>query len=171
MTGVQTCALPIYFLQLVSPRIGILNPNDKTGRIWSVEDVVVKTGVQPEQVVDWLCLVGDAVDNIPGIPGVGAKTAAELLRQFGNCRRLLEQAENIKSDRIRSSLAQAAPALHRNQEIIRLKTELDLPVTLDELRVRSPDPGRLAALYRQWGFRTLLAEIEAADSPQATFDL
>ncbi len=159
------------FLQLVSPRVGILNPNDKTGRIWSAEDVVAKTGVEPGQIVDWLCLVGDAVDNIPGIPGVGAKTAAELLRQFGSCRRLLEQVETIASDRIRTSLVEGAPNLHRNQEIIRLKADLDLQVALDQLKVRPPDRDRLASLYRQWGFRSLLAEIEAAASTQGTLDL
>jgi len=159
------------FLQLVSPRIGIINPNERTGRIWSAEDVVAKTGVQPEQVVDWLCLVGDAVDNIPGIPGVGPKTAGELLRQFGSCRRLLEQVESVTSDRIRTSLVEGAPSLHRNREIIRLKADLDLQVALDDLKVRPPDRGRLAALYRQWGFRSLLAETEAADSAQGTLDL
>jgi len=159
------------FLQLVSPRVGIINPNDKTGRIWSAEDVVAKTGGRPEQIVDWLCLVGDAVDNIPGIPGVGAKTAAELLRQFGSCRRLLEQVENITSDRIRTSLVEGASNLLRNREIIRLKDDLDLQVALDHLKASPPDRGRLATLYRQWGFRSLLAETEAADSAQGTLDL
>ncbi len=93
------------FMQLVSPRIGLLNPNDKTVRIWSAEDVVAKTGVTPDQVVDWLCLVGDAVDNIPGVPGVGAKTASALLGEFGSCRRLLEEA---RSDPVGSNPDQPA---------------------------------------------------------------
>ena len=72
------------FMQLVSARIGLLNPNDKTGTIWAREQVRAKAGVEPEQVADWLALMGDAVDNIPGVPGVGPKTAAELLKQFGS---------------------------------------------------------------------------------------
>ena len=71
------------FMQLVSARIGLLNPNDKTGMIWGRTQVLAKSGVEPEQVADWLALMGDAVDNIPGVPGVGPKTAAELLKQFG----------------------------------------------------------------------------------------
>ena len=67
------------FMQLVSARIGLLNPNDKTGAIWGRAQVLAKTGVEPEQVADWLALMGDAVDNIPGVPGVGPKTAAGLL--------------------------------------------------------------------------------------------
>lgn len=70
------------FLQLVSPRIGILNPNDKTETVWRAEQVRAKTGLEPEQVVDWLSLIGDAVDNIAGVPGVGPKTATDLLKQF-----------------------------------------------------------------------------------------
>ncbi|MEN9676338.1 MAG: hypothetical protein RIS76_2234, partial [Verrucomicrobiota bacterium] len=72
------------FLQLVNDRIGILNPNDKSDKIWSAADVEAKTGVRPDQVADWLSLIGDAVDNIPGVSGVGPKTAAELLRKYGS---------------------------------------------------------------------------------------
>lgn len=159
------------FMQLVSPRIGLLNPNDKTVRIWSAEDVVAKTGVTPDQVVDWLCLVGDAVDNIPGVPGVGAKTASALLGEFGSCCRLLAEADRIQSDRIRTSLLNSADHLSRNQQVICLKKDLDLPLSLDQLSARPPDAGRLAALYREWGFRSLLAAIESTHSRQATFDL
>ncbi len=61
------------FMQLVSARIGLLNPNDKTGTVWTREQVRAKAGVEPEQVADWLALMGDAVDNIPGVPGVGTE--------------------------------------------------------------------------------------------------
>ncbi len=72
------------FMQLVSPRIGLLNPNDKSETIWTDEQVRNKAGVAPSQVVAWLSLMGDNVDNIPGVPGVGPKTAADLLERFGS---------------------------------------------------------------------------------------
>ena len=72
------------FMQLVEERIGLFNPNDKEPKVWTSADVEAKAGVQPGQIVDWLSLVGDAVDNIPGVPGVGPKTAADLLRRFGS---------------------------------------------------------------------------------------
>src|SRR4030095_15955191 len=75
------------FMQLVSPAIGLLKPNDKTERIWTADDVRAKTGVGPAQIVDWLALIGDSVDNIPGVPGVGPKTAADLIRQSESCAR------------------------------------------------------------------------------------
>ena len=61
------------FMQLVSPQIGLMNPNDKSEKVWSADEVRAKTGVEPCQIVDWLSLIGDAVDNIPGVPGVGPK--------------------------------------------------------------------------------------------------
>ena len=72
------------FMQLVAPGVGLLNPNDKSETVWTAEQVRAKAGVAPEQIVDWLSLVGDSVDNIPGVPGVGPKTATDLLRQFGS---------------------------------------------------------------------------------------
>src|SRR5208283_3967250 len=72
------------FMQLVSVRIGLLNPNDKGETVWTDAQVRAKSGVEPSQVVDWLSLTGDNVDNIPGVSGVGPKTAAELLNQFGS---------------------------------------------------------------------------------------
>ena len=70
------------FMQLVSPRVRLLNPHDRNETLWGAEEVKRKTGVEPTQIVDWLSLTGDTVDNIPGVPGVGAKTAANLLTQF-----------------------------------------------------------------------------------------
>ena len=72
------------FMQLVSARVGLLNPNDKSETVWTDEQVRAKAGVEPSQIVDWLSLMGDTVDNIPGVPGVGPKTAADLLNQFGS---------------------------------------------------------------------------------------
>ena len=83
------------FMQLVTPQIGLFNPNDKTGAVWSRDQVVAKTGVEPDQVVDWLALIGDAVDNIPGVPGVGPKTATELLKQFGSAAALLARLDEV----------------------------------------------------------------------------
>ena len=64
------------FMQLVSPQVRLLNPHDKTEALWGAEEVRLKSGVEPTQIVDWLSLTGDTVDNIPGVPGVGSKTAA-----------------------------------------------------------------------------------------------
>ena len=93
------------FMQLVSPQVGLLNPNDKSETIWRHEQVRAKTGVEPAQIVDWLALMGDSVDNIPGVPGVGPKTAAGLLNQFGSVAGLFGAAGRGEVGKITRSVA------------------------------------------------------------------
>ena len=154
------------FMQLVAPGIGLLNPNDKSETIWTDEQVRAKTGVAPEQIVDWLSLVGDSVDNIPGVPGVGPKTAAELLKQFGTIAGLYQRIDEVRSDRIRSALKAAEVAVQRNQALVRLKVDFDHEFVADDLAVKAVDGARLAELYRGWGFKSLLAELEAGQNRQ-----
>ena len=155
------------FFQLVSPVVGLLNPGDKSETIWNKNQVRDKTGVDPEQVVDWLSLIGDAVDNIPGVSGVGPKTAADLLRQFGTVEALYARLPEIKSERLRSALAAAENGVRRNQQMIGLKVDLPGLPPLSELGARSPDREGLIRLYQGWGFGSLAAEMERARGRQA----
>jgi DNA polymerase-1 len=148
------------FMQLVSERIGLLNPNDKTETIWTEQQVRAKAGVAPAQIVDWLSLTGDSVDNIPGVPGIGPKTAAELLNQFGTVRGLYERLDEVKSEKLRANLRAAMDAVRRNRELVRLREDLPCEFSLDELAEKPADAGRLRELYRRWGFKTLLAALE-----------
>jgi DNA polymerase-1 len=154
------------FMQLVGPKIGLLNPNDKSEMIWTAEQVQAKTGVQPEQIVDWLSLLGDAVDNIPGVTGVGPKTAAELLAQFGSVDELYRRLGEVKSVRIRTALEQAEAEVVRNQSLVRLQADMASDTTLEILAVRPGDELSLKSLFREWGFRSLLAELENQQSVQ-----
>ncbi len=156
------------FMQLVSAQIGLLNPNDKPDkadktaqnvRIWTDAEVVAKTGVRPGQVVDWLSLVGDAVDNIPGVPGVGGKTAAELLQRFGSIEGILAGLDQVKSERVREAVRVSADRLMKNRRLIGLRPVAQ-PFDLDALRMGSPKVDVLRALYDRWGFRGLRAALE-----------
>lgn len=149
------------FMQLVSARIGLLNPNDKSETIWAAEQVRSKTGVEPSQIVDWLSLLGDSVDNIPGVPGVGPKTATDLLRQFGSVTELYQRLDAVKSERIRGALRAAEGDVRRNQALVRLKEDLDCEFSPEALAAKPVKAQPLADLYRGWGFRSLLAELEA----------
>ncbi len=153
------------FMQLVIPNIGLLNPSDKTDRVWTAAEVVVKTGVRPEQIVDWLSLIGDSVDNIPGVPGIGPKTAAELLRRFGSAEALYQRLDEIASERVRQSLAGAHAVVRRNQELIRLRDDAGMPFRLADAVPGTEDTGRLIALFQNWGFRSLRQELEARTKP------
>jgi DNA polymerase-1 len=137
------------FMQLVSARVGLLNPNDKSETVWADAQVRNKAGVAPSQVVDWLSLTGDSVDNIPGVPGIGPKTAAGLLRQFGSVAELFRRLDEVKSEKARGALRAAADTVRRNRE----------------LAPKVPDAGRLRELFARWGFKGLLAALEA-ESPR-----
>jgi DNA polymerase-1 len=117
--------------------------------------------VAPEQIVDWLALIGDSVDNIPGVVGVGPKTATDLLRQFATVENLYARLAEVKSEKLRANLAGAGEVVRRNQRLIRLREEQ--PATpLEEFAGRPPNAERLGALYSEWGFRTLLAQLQLA---------
>ena len=150
------------FMQLVSPRIGLLNPNDKTETVWTADQVRAKAGVDPRQIVDWLALIGDSVDNIPGVPGVGPKTAAELLNQFSSVQELYAHLDTVRSDRLRAALQAATEVVQRNVALVRLPDELHCPIELDELAEKPADTEALCELFRRWGFRSLLAQTETS---------
>jgi len=165
----------------IGGRIGLVNPGDKSERVWGAAEVWAKARVRPSQVVDWLALVGDAVDNVPGVPGVGPKTAAALLARFGSVDGIFGRLAEVESVRLRQALAAAEGAVRRNVGLVRLKRLVPAGVSLEGLRRRSPreitaagganagvraisrgepDWGRLTDLFRRWGFRGLLAEAE-----------
>jgi DNA polymerase I len=151
------------FMQLVSAGVGLLNPHDKTEAIWTDEQVRNKTGVGPSQIVDWLSLTGDSVDNIPGVPGVGPKTAADLLNQFGSVEELFGRLGEVKSERLRAALLKSREAVKRNRELVRLH-EVACDFSAQEMAVKAPDTARLRELYSRWGFKTLLAALEESVS-------
>jgi DNA polymerase-1 len=156
------------FMQLVSRRVGLLNPNDKSEAVWTQEQVRAKTGVEPSQIVDWLGLMGDNVDNIPGVPGVGPKTAADLLNRFGSVASLYARLDEVKSEKLREALRISVEAVQRNLKLVRLHDDLPCEFSPEELREKPADAGRLIELYRQWGFNGMLKALEKpVDSRQA----
>ena len=147
------------FQQLVDDQVGLFNPNDKSEKIWGAGDVEAKIGVGPTKVVDWLALMGDAVDNIPGVPGVGPKTATDLLKRFGSIDGLLANVAGIKHEKLRNDVVAHAEVLRRNQAMVRLKCDLAGGPDLHALVPRPLDRPVLREHYRRWGFRSLLSEL------------
>jgi DNA polymerase-1 len=148
------------FAQIVGPRIRLIRPDGKEDVLIDPAAVENRYGVKPEQIVDLLSLVGDSVDNIPGVPGVGEKTAADLLRKYGNIDALLARASEIPKPTLREAILGHADRLRTNRELIRLRTDLRLPVGLDALKLQSYDHPKLIALLQGLGFKSLPAEIE-----------
>ena len=149
------------FMQLVGSSIRLSNPGDKSDRLWAEAEVKEKTSVSPNQIVDYLSLLGDSVDNIDGIPGVGPKTASELLNTFGSIDSILNNIANIPSSRIRAAVDTRRDILKRNRELISLRLDLSLPLVIDDCRVGATDISELSGLYLKWGFNTMRRELES----------
>jgi DNA polymerase-1 len=145
------------FFQLVTDGIRVYNPRDD-GTWYDAEGVVSKFGVRPDQVVDVLALMGDSVDNIKGVPGIGEKGARELISTHGTLDALLQAAPSVTQKRYREALLAHADAAHESRELARIRT--DVPVTFDPdaLRYRGPSRDRCFALFSSLGFRTLVAD-------------
>ena len=158
------------FMQIVGPRVRLLRPDAKETTTVDAPAVRARFGIAPEQFVDFLSLLGDSVDNIPGAPGVGEKTAAQLLQLYGTLDNLLAHVSEVAKPKLRDSLATSADRLRANRQLIALQTNIPLPVSLEALKVVSPDTTALAALYRRFGFKSLLAELERVPE-QGTGDL
>lgn len=122
-------------------------------------EVEAKWGVPPAQIPDVLALTGDAVDNIPGVEGVGPKTAAKLVREHGATAALLADPGRVKNDKLREKIVAAASRVRDNLELVRLDDDLPLPAALETLAVR-PDHAALLDLARRCEFRSLVAECE-----------
>lgn len=134
------------------------DPKDSFALLGPAE-VEEKWGVPPSRIPDVLALTGDAVDNIPGVEGVGPKTAAKLVREHGSTALLAENPALISNVKLREKVAACADRLRDNLELVRLERDLPLPLTPHELAI-VPDPSAVVALARKCEFRSLLAEYE-----------
>ncbi|MET0274211.1 MAG: DNA polymerase I, partial [Phenylobacterium sp.] len=156
-------------MQLVGPQVSMLDTmkNLKIGH----DQVVEKFGVPPDKVVDVQALCGDSVDNVPGAPGIGIKTASALILEYGDLDTLLARAGEIKQDKRRQTLIDFADQIRLSRELVRLDCDTPLPSPIDDLAVEAPQAEVLAAFLEQMEFRTLarrVAEASGGQAPAAT---
>lgn len=152
-------------MQLVGEGISIYTstkggPKETGFALLGVAEVSAKWGVPPARIADVLALTGDASDNIPGVPGVGPKTAASLVEACGTVERMLEHPEAIANPKLREKIATHRELIVANREMVRLDDDLPLPVAWKELVIEPRYPELIAAL-RECEFGSLLREIEA----------
>jgi DNA polymerase-1 len=140
--------------QVVTDRVTLVAPVKDAPEIGPA-DVQAKTGVPPSAIPAWLALAGDAVDNIPGVPGVGAKTAARLIEQFGSLDALWANLDRIAGDKLRAALARAREDVQRNLELVTLERAAPGAPDVGSLRARDSDPARLRALFARLDMPTL----------------
>jgi DNA polymerase I len=145
-------------MQLVGNGVTMFDPLKQ--RMIGPDEVREKFGVGPEQVVDVQALCGDSVDNVPGVPGIGIKTAAELINTYGSLEVLLERAPEIKQPKRRQSLIDNAELARISKSLVRLKNDVDVPVPLADLCLRPSDPAKLLGFLQAQGFRQLVSRVQ-----------
>ena len=144
-------------MQLVSDKVLMLDPmkNKLLGR----DDVIEKFGVGPEGVVDVQSLAGDSVDNVPGAPGIGIKTAAQLINEYGDLESLLARAEEIKQPKRRETLIDFADQIRISKRLVQLEENVPVKVPVEDLAVQDPDPKELIGFLEEMEFRTITRRV------------
>jgi DNA polymerase-1 len=144
-------------MQLIRPGIDMFDPM-KTRAI-GPDEVLEKFGVGPDRVIDVQSLAGDSVDNVPGAPGIGLKTAALLINEYGDLDTLLAHAGEIKQPKRREALVDNADRIRLSRELVTLKDDTPLDVTLDDLAIHLPEPDRIMDFLGRMEFRTLTRRV------------
>ena len=157
-------------MQLVGPQVSMLDTMKTPNLVIRAEQVFDKFGVTPDKVVDVQALCGDSVDNVPGAPGIGVKTAALLINEFGDLETLLARAGEIKQDKRRQTLIDFADQIRLSRQLVQLDCDTPLPQPIDELAVEEPHAETLAAFLDLMEFRTLARRVAEArgTAPTAT---
>jgi DNA polymerase-1 len=148
------------FYQLVGPGIHLMNPGrgGPTGVAseWVTEEnASEKFGIPPGQVADYLALIGDASDNVPGAPGIGPKTAVKLLQDFGSLEAILQRTDEVRPPRAQASLRENEAQVRLSRRLVTIMTELPVELDLERFQVREPDAARLRDIFVELGFRRL----------------
>ena len=145
------------FFQLVGDGLRVFNPKDE-GAWYDDVGVKDKFGVAPDQVVDMLALMGDSIDNVKGVPGIGEKGARELIGSFGSLDALLEHAAEVPQKKYREALLANADAARSSRELLRIHTAVPIELDVASLRYEGPTPTDCYQLFSELGFRSLVME-------------
>ncbi|CAG1012963.1 MAG: DNA polymerase I [Rhizobiaceae bacterium] len=147
-------------MQLVGPTVRMYDP--MKDREINIPEVVEKWGVPPEKMIDLQALTGDSIDNVPGVPGIGPKTAALLLEQFGDLDTLLARAGEIKQDKRRQAIIDNADKARISRDLVRLKNDVPVAEGIDEFELRPPNGPKLIAFLKAMEFSTLTRRVAEA---------
>jgi len=153
-------------MQLVGDKIWMLDTMRR--KEYGADEVMEKWGVGPDRIQDLLALSGDSADNIPGVPGIGPKTAVELLNAYGDLEGILTHAHEIKQNKRRENLIEFAEIARLSYNLVALDEQTPLPITLDDLIVQQPNREVLTKLFAELEFRRLTAEFADASISDVT---
>ena len=157
-------------LQLVNSHIKVYSPH-KEGFIYDAKRVKETYGVEPDRMIDIMSLMGDLTDNIPGVKGIGEKTAVELIGEFGSLDNLLKNVDKVKSESRKKMLKDNIEMAKLSRELAVL--DMDVPIKIDfkELELKEPDQVRLMELFKELEFKSLLKDVTPRDKLDSTYEL
>ncbi|PIQ88864.1 MAG: DNA polymerase I [Candidatus Omnitrophica bacterium CG11_big_fil_rev_8_21_14_0_20_42_13] len=149
-------------LQLVDDNIKLCNPHN-ADTVVDKNAVKARFGVSPENIIDIVALTGDSIDNIPGVKGIGEKTAATLIKKYGNIDNLLSQIESIDPPRVRNMIIEQKEQLVLSRDLAVLDTAVPLDIDLAKLKVAAPDHEKLKRIFKKLEFRSMLKDLPASN--------
>ncbi len=156
-------------LQLVGGNIVLWDPmKDKT---MIPEEIVKKYGISSESLLDYFSLTGDSSDNIPGVPGVGPKTAAKLIGEYGSLDALYDNVEAMKKSKMKDRLIENKEGAYLSRRLIRLKEDVEIACAIDDMKVKDVDTHALAEIYRELEFNSFLQDIDSGARVEGDFIL
>jgi DNA polymerase-1 len=149
------------FMQLVCEDIVMYKPAGRTGEaeIVDIDAVIAKFGVKPSRIIDLLSLMGDTSDNVPGIPGVGEKTAVKLLNEMDSLENILNNPDAIESKSVSQKVRENIDKAKLSRELVILEKNVPLDISIDELEVKEPDPEKVKELFLELEFHSMLNNI------------
>ncbi|MBX9678635.1 MAG: DNA polymerase I [Gemmataceae bacterium] len=145
--------------QLLSDRIRVYNLRKK--ETFDAAALKADWGVTPEQVVDYQTMVGDSVDNVPGVEGIGPKTASQLLQEYQTLDNIIQHLDGLKGKKF-ENFKKALPTLELSRTLVRLRTDVPMEIDWEGWKLQEPDAPSLYALYREWGFQRFADEIRSS---------
>jgi DNA polymerase-1 len=153
-------------LQLVDESTQVFNPYEDEGMLYGEQEVEERFGVRPERIADIFALMGDAADNIPSVPGIGKKTALELIADFGSLDKMLQNIGKIKQEKLRNAVSGNLERIELNHQLVKLDSGVDVDFTLEKVRIKEPDFKELQRLFKHLEFKSLLKELPQQDEPR-----
>ncbi|MEO1993236.1 MAG: 5'-3' exonuclease H3TH domain-containing protein, partial [Pirellulales bacterium] len=152
--------------QLIGENVRLLNLRNNA--IIGKQELVEDWGLRPDQVVDYLSLVGDAVDNVPGVPGIGPKTASELLKKYESLENLFAHLDEVSGKKRKENLATHEETAKAGQDLIRLETAVPIDIPWDDAQLHQPDTKRLISFLQDMGFKSLVQKVAGSKSTRGT---
>jgi DNA polymerase I len=155
-------------LQLVSKKIKVYSTH-KEGLVYDEEKVKQRYGVGPERMIDIMALMGDASDNIPGVPGIGEKTAIDLIKEFESLDNLIENIDKLKSQAKKNIIKQNIDKAMLSRELATIDRQVDIDIDFDDMKIKEPDQDKLLKLFREFEFRKLIEQVAPSNDLEGAY--